>query len=544
MSAGAALSIPGSPATIREALEQVVARYPDREALVDRHARYSFARLQREVEALAAALVAQGVVPGERVAMTAGCRHEIVLAFLATQWIGAIWVGINPLLAGPEKAFQLRDCGVALFIGERGSVAQIEAERDTLPDLRRIVSVGEPGEADAFRALIQANSGAVVPRPIIDPRAVAALGYTSGTTGFPKGVMHSQHNMMVAAVSRISGVQADEGPADIRRGAAMGLSILNAIVRSGLTALVSGGCLVCIDRRDAGGIAEWIEKERVEAISLPSAVLHDFLRLEIAPERLRSLRLVGNSGSAVPEDVRQRYVERFGHPVLVGYGLTEAPTVLTTSGIDRPFVPGGSGQACGHIEVAILAPDGSRSAIGDDGEICARSRQDGDWAGIWSPMLGYWDRPEATREALRGGWLHTGDIGRFGSDGTLYVTGRKNDLIVRGGANIYPAEIERVLAAEPGVRGVAVIGLPDARLGESVAALIELEQIPDDIAPLEARLRESVSRALARYKIPERWRFVGELPRTVSGKIVKAGLGERYFDTAAQAEEGEGANAA
>ncbi|MES2986352.1 MAG: class I adenylate-forming enzyme family protein [Pseudomonadota bacterium] len=531
--------IPGSPSTIREAVAAIAASRPGAEALVDRHARYTFEELVRAVDAFAAALATEGVSPCDRVAMAAGCRHEVVLAFLATQWLGAVWVGINPLLAGPEKVFQLHDCGVTLFIGESRAVAQIEAARAGLPDLRRIILLGEPGEASEFHALIDRHRDSAGPRPVIDSLAPAAIGYTSGTTGFPKGVVHSQRNMLVAAVSRASGVQADEGPADIRRGAAMGLSILNAIIRSGLTALVSGGCLVCIDRRDAEGIIEWIEREQVEAISLPSAILHDFLRLDFDPARLASLTLVGNSGSAVPEDVRQTYVDRFGHPVLVGYGLTEAPTVLTSSGIDRPFVPGGSGQPCGHIDVAILKPDGSRCATGEDGEICARARREGPWAGVWSPMLGYWNRPDATLEALRDGWLHTGDIGHFGDDDTVFVTGRKNDLIVRGGANVYPAEVERVLALDPGVRGAAVIGVPDARLGESVAALIELAEVPADTAEIEERLRTIVSRSLARYKVPERWRFVESLPRTISGKIVKAGLAEHFEAPLADKREGD-----
>jgi acyl-CoA synthetase (AMP-forming)/AMP-acid ligase II len=174
----------------------------------------------------------------------------------------------------------------------------------------------------------------------------------------------------------------------------------------------------------------------------------------------------------------------------------------------------------------MLDPEGREVSRGELGEICIRAAQTGEWAGIYTPMLSYWKRPEETATTLRGGWLHTGDIGVMNSDGDIFIKDRLKELIIRGGANIYPAEIERVLAADPRVRDAAVVGKPDPRLGEVVTAFIELAP---DISPspaLEEELRAACASQLARYKIPEVWRFMPDMPRNAMNKIIKARLRE------------------
>lgn len=522
-------AVPGAHADLDLELQAVADAHASAEALVGAHARYTYAELQKNVSDAAAALAGLGIESGDRVAFAAGVRPEIVIGFLACLRAGAIWVGINPALAAREVAAQISDCGVSVLVADRTCLAKLQACDSALGEEVHVVPFDEADGWDgliAAAAVTNAGGGRAVAH---DPLAPAAIAYTSGTTGRSKGVVHSRHNLLAAAVSRRDGVQAYEGRPDLRRGAAMGLANLNAMVRQGLTALISGGCLVCVDRRDAAGIVEWIAREHIQAISLPAALLHDLLQMEVPPSSLKSLCYVGNAGSPVSDDVRRQYERKYGHRVLVAYGQTEALTTLTASAIDQAPPPGASGRACGHIEVAIFGSDGDRLGPDEIGEIRARARQDGPWADVWRPMLGYWGEYPREESCLAGGWLHTGDLGRIDRTGQLFVTGRLKDLIVRGGANVYAAEVERAILGHPDVRDVAVVGRPDDRLGERVSAVVETAGAVADTAALEVALRARAEAHLARYKVPDAWAFVSKLPRTSSGKAIKAGLAATHF---------------
>jgi acyl-CoA synthetase (AMP-forming)/AMP-acid ligase II len=191
---------------------------------------------------------------------------------------------------------------------------------------------------------------------------------------------------------------------------------------------------------------------------------------------------------------------------------------VTTEDPALPRVPGASGRALPHLSVTVRDDDGALLVAGEVGEVCVGPAEDGPFAGAYTPMLGYWNRPEATNEALRDGSLRTGDLGYLTADGDLVITDRKGDLIVRGGANVYPAEVERVLHEEPRVAGCAVVGIADERLGERVVAAVVREGATRLTAD---ELREHCARSLARYKVPERFLFVDELPRNAMGKVIK-----------------------
>jgi acyl-CoA synthetase (AMP-forming)/AMP-acid ligase II len=344
------------------------------------------------------------------------------------------------------------------------------------------------------------------PEPVgveIDPMAPAGIAYTSGTTGRPKGAVHSQHGLLTPGAVLVE--TRGYGP-DLRKGDCFPFTILNMAVLTTLLVSQAGGCSIVMDRIDAEGVAEWIRQEQVTTWNGPPALLLSLATMDsVAPEDLASLTEVWTGGADCPEAIRSAFEAKFGLPVLATYGLTEAPTVVAIDPVGGPHVPGGSGRPLPHLEVTI-----------DDGEVCVAPAPGDD---RYRLMLGYWERPEATAEALAGGRLHTGDIGFLDDAGVLHLRDRKSLVIIRGGANVYPAEVERVLLEAPAVTAGAVLGLPDERLGERVVAVIEVGDGYDEDA-----VREHLLANLAKYKVPERFTVVQQLPRNAMGKIVRKEL--------------------
>ncbi len=523
-----ARSIPGDLQDVASALDRSVAATPDAEALVSRFARYGYRQLDEAINAGAAALASLGVRAGDRIAASAGNHCEIVIAFFAVQRLGAIWVGISRALATPEKLFQLRDAGVRLLLADTAAASQIEAHRAELPSLEHVIDM-EPGEApNGWLRLIAEHAGAPRPAATIDPHAPAGIAYTSGTTGRPKGAVHSQHNMAVVAAATLQGLRGPQWHPGVRQGVTHALTTLNMMILDPVTALAGGGACICMDRADAVGIAEWTARERVEHFVAAPATMFDLLtRPEIDPAALASLKFATSGGANVPDEIRRLYAERFGMPLVAGYGLTEAPTAVAENPIDQPFLPGSCGRAYPHLRIVALDAEDRELPNGEPGEIGIRASDSGDWAGVYTPMLGYWGRPDESDATLRNGWLHTGDIGTVDADGNIFIKDRLKELIIRGSANIYPAEIERVLMADPRVRGAAVVGKPDPRLGEIVAAFIEMAEGTDGGDALREELRSACAAELARYKIPELWIFVPEMPRNAMNKILKNELRDR-----------------
>jgi long-chain acyl-CoA synthetase len=498
-----------------EALATALARVPDAEAVVGRHARLTYRDLDDQVRRAAAALTDAGVEPGDRIAGCMANHTGLVVAFLATMHLGGVWVGVNRPLTLPEKRYLLDDAGVSVFVGDHAASAELEDARAELPELRLVLDA-EPGDLTSeWAARLAAADPAAAPEPDVDPFAPAAIAFTSGTTGQPKGVVHSQHNLLL-----VGAVAAAHQPfPDVRLGVVLPLTILNLMILGPVSTLQMGACVVCIDRIDPVGLAGWIRDERVNTMSAVPAIIHDLLtHPDVTPSDLQTLARPGCGGGATPDSFRRLYEQRFGIRLTTGYGLTEAPAAVTVEDPALARVPGASGRALPHVTVTVRDDDGVLVGAGEVGEVCVGPAEDGRFVGAYTPMLGYWDRPEATAEALRDDTLRTGDLGYLTADGDLVITDRKGDLIVRGGANVYPAEVERVLHEDPRVAACVVVGVPDERLGERVAAAV----VREGAAPLSADdLRERCARSLARYKVPERFLFVDELPRNAMGKVVK-----------------------
>ncbi len=443
---------------------------PARVAVVTRSTRLTYGELDALCAQAAGALADMGVRLGDRVAASLPNEIEVVAAFHGAMRLGAVWVGINKALAPPEKQFMIDDSGAKLFL-EDGD------------ELRAAIAAAAPLEAID-----------------VDPFAPAGIAYTSGTTGFPKGAVHSQYNLLMPGRALVESRGWDE---TLRKGDCLPLTILNMIVLTTLTVAQAGGTCIVMDRLDAEGVAEWIRNEQVTVWNGPPALLHSLAHNEaVAASDLASLREVWTGGADCPEAIRSAFEAKFGLPVLATYGLTEAPTVVAIDPPGGPHVDAASGLVLPHLKVRI----------GDGDEICVSAADD-----RYKPMLGYWQRDDATAEVLRDGELHTGDVGFIDDAGYLHVRDRKSLVIIRGGANVYPAEVERVLQSCEGVVASAVVGVADERLGERVVALIEGDAD-------EEKLRAHCLANLAKYKVPERFVFVDAFPRNAMNKIIRKDL--------------------
>ena len=455
----------------------------------------SYADLDAQADRAAHALRELGVATGDRVAACLPNDADVVVAFHGAMRAGAVWVGINKALAPPEKQFLLADSGSTLFLCD-----------DELPDL---------GVHQLDLAGWRAAVAAAPDRPFgfdVDPLAPAGIAYTSGTTGHPKGAVHSQHNLLTpgAVVVESRGY----GP-ELRKGDCFPFTVLNMAVLTTLLVSQAGGTSIVMDRIDAEGVAEWIRTERVTTWNGPPALLHSLATMEsVAASDLASLTEVWTGGADCPEVIRSMFEQKFGLPVLATYGLSEAPTIVAIDPRGGPHVDGSSGRPLPHLAVRIVGDDGVTVSPGETGEICVGPADD-----RYHLMLGYWERPDATADALTGGELHTGDVGFVDVDGYLHVRDRKNLVIIRGGANVYPAEVERVLLEAPGVVASAVFGIPDERLGERVVAIVEADDVLDEDA-----VRSHCEANLAKYKVPERFVRIEQLPRNAMGKIVRTEL--------------------
>lgn len=522
------------PRTVTTVLDRWLQEDPARPALVGRSGRFSYAELDEAVARAAAALHRLGIEAGDRVAACLPNDVEIVIAFLATERLGAVWVGINRALAAPEKAYMLANSGALAFLAGDREIDEIASNSNDLGNLRHLLSVdcvgdtggNSPQNGVSWSELTRDLDPAAAPRVEIDPYAPAAIAYTSGTTGFPKGAVHSQHNLMLpGAVMAQAGTLGSPKP----QGVVLPLTILNLLVLGPLMAYQAGNCCVAMDRIDPEGIAEWVRTEKVSSFAAVPTILRDLLmHPKVTPEDLASLESPGVGGADCPEEFRALYRERYGKEVAIGYGMTEAPTTVTMA-IEASPRPGVCGRPLPQIEISIRGPANERLPAGEIGEICVEPSKSGAWAGIYTPMLGYWDKPEASAEALAGGVYHSGDLGLLDDSGTLFIRGRKQELILRGGANIYPAEVERVLQEHPAVAAAAVLGIPDERLGQVVVAVVQLETGQSFEAPeLAALLTAHCGKSLARYKLPSEFRVVDEFPRNAMNKIVKPRLVELF----------------
>jgi long-chain acyl-CoA synthetase len=480
---------------IARLLDRPLATHPAATAVIARSGALSFTELDAAAAAAAGALWMLGVRPGDRVTGCLPNDLDIVVAFHGAQRIGAVWAGI----------------GESLTEGEQRLLAELVQPAVVLAGPRCMLD--SPAVVGPRRWAELVMAGHRAPRVDIDPHAPAGIAFSSGTTGAPKAIVHSQYNLVLPAAVLVA--TRGWGP-DLCKGDSLPFTILNMLVLSTLVAAQAAGCTVAIDRRDPDGVAEWIQRAQVSVWNGAPAQLFDLGRrpdLDLTP-----LTEVWTGGGSCPEHVREAFLASHGTPVTATYGLSEAPTVVAIDPVGG-HREGASGKVLPHLCAAAYDGNGVRLPAGDSGELGITSATTGTWAGCWRPPLGYWEDGALRRASPDA--LMTGDIGSVDDSGWLAMVDRKKLMIVRGGANVSPAEIESVLLEHPAVRAAVVFGVPDERLGERIAALV----VPtDDSVPDAASLSSFCGRELARYKIPEVWARSASLPTNAMGKIIRTDL--------------------
>src|SRR4051794_24798803 len=505
--------------TIGSRLRLAADRFGDREALVDvpSDTRWTYRELDDRVDLLARALLGLGVAKGDRVGIWAPNRPEWVLIQYATARIGAILVTVNPAYRTDELRYVLRQSGVGVLLAAEAFRsanyrAMIREVRPDCPRLSTVVFLGTD-----WAALLDRAEGVPLVDQELSPDDPINIQYTSGTTGFPKGATLSHHSILNNAyfVGRRQGWSAAD-----RVCVPVPFYHCFGSVLGTLAAMTHGACVVIpAPAFDARATLAAVERERCTTLyGVPTMFIAE---LELTGFDLSSLRTGVMAGSPCPVEVMKRVVADLGMTeVTICYGMTETSPVATQSRPDDDLNRRVTtvGTPLPHVEVKIVDPvSGLTVPRGEPGEFCTRG---------YSVMLGYWDLPERTAEVVDAArWMHTGDLAVMGPDGYVNIVGRIKDVVIRGGENIYPTEIEEFLHTHPGILDVQVIGVPDERYGEQVMAWV----IPRTGAepPSAATLRDFCAGRLASYKIPRYVKVVDAFPLTVTGKIRKGEMRER-----------------
>jgi len=525
--------------TIPTALDRAVERWGGREALVVRHQdiRWSYYDLQREVDAVAAGLLALGLEPGDRIGIWSPNRMEWVVTQFATAKAGLVLVNINPAYRLAELEYALNKVGCkAIITADRFKTSDYLAMLQTLapeldgaepgrleaaklPMLKTVIRMGAektPGMLN-YDDVRQLAGPATLERlkavtAGLQPDDAINIQFTSGTTGFPKGATLSHYNILnngyfVAEAMRFS--EQD------RLCIPVPLYHCFGMVMGNLGCITHGAAMVFPDEAfEPGAVLETIEAERCTALyGVPTMFVAVLEHAEFGRFDLSSLRTGCMAGAPCPIEVMKRVIGDMGmRDVTIAYGMTETSPVSFQSSPDDPIERRVStvGRIHPHVEVKIVNEQGRITPPGAQGELLTRG---------YSVMKGYWDDAERTAEAIDdAGWMHTGDLGVIDAEGYCNIVGRVKDMVIRGGENVYPREIEEYLFRHPKVQDVQVFGVPDARYGEELCAWVVLREGEQ---AEEEEIREFCRGQIAHYKIPRYVRFVEAFPMTVTGKAQK-----------------------
>ncbi len=510
--------------TIGANLARTVRAFGDRPAVVDVAAgrSYTYREFGELTDALALALLADGVKVGDRVGIWAPNCVEWMITQYATAKIGAILVTINPAYRTHELDFVLRQAGISVLISARefktsNYAAMITKVRDQCTALRRIVYIG--GDFDAML-----ESGATADRAELDRIELSAdqpinIQYTSGTTGFPKGATLSHHNILNNGYFVGEGCHYDEHDVIC---VPVPLYHCFGMVMGNLASTTHGACVVYPSPGfDAASTLAAVHEYRCTSLyGVPTMFIAELALPDLDAYDLSSLRTGIMAGSPCPVEVMKKVISEFGMTqVTICYGMTETSPVSTQTdvhdGVDERTST--VGRTHPHLESKVIDPiSGLTLPRGEPGELCTRG---------YSVMLGYWEQPDRTAEVIDAArWMHTGDLAVMNDAGYLNITGRIKDLVIRGGENVYPREVEEFLYTHPDIIDAQVIGVPDDRYGEELMAWVRMREGAE---PLSAQhLREFCEGRLAHFKIPRYVHIVDDFPMTVTGKVRKVQMRE------------------
>jgi long-chain acyl-CoA synthetase len=468
--------------------------------------------------ALAEVLAEHAVGVDDQVMVMMPNSPVVLAAFQAAWKIGAVIIPVTPQLGAPEVRYMLEDSDAKVVLTAPVLAPVLSQAMAGLTESPELLVVGETDVAGAVD--VESEIDARVGKGPLDRLVersdddLALLLYTSGTTGHPKGVMLTHGNMYSNALS-CREMNADLPPGE-RGLAVLPLSHSFGVLMMNL-GLLFGSVSALLPRFDIKEVFEYLQRYEIQRFALVPTMLSYMLNF---PERdsydLASLENVDSGGAALPNEVRLEFERVFDCVVKDGYGMSECAPAATGYGPDDAYRPGSVGRAIPGVEISIR-DDGNREvARGEWGEICIQGP---------NVMRGYWNKAEATAEALAGGWLHSGDIGYMDEDGYIFITDRKKDLIIKGAENISPREIEEALHEHPAVAEVAVVAVPDERFGEDIWAAVVVRH---GQAVEEEELRAHVAELVTKFKIPTRFVFRDELPKNPTGKIQKRAIREDF----------------
>jgi fatty-acyl-CoA synthase len=508
--------------TIGDNLRRIAAAHPEREALVDvpTGRRWSYAQFDADTDALARRLIALGLAPGDRAGIWSPNCAEWVLLQYATAKAGVVLVNINPAYRSHELGYVLRQSGVRLLVSAEAFKTSnyrgmIEEVRGGLGDLEQVIFLGSA----EWEALIAPGAPAGDAGPLAEREAGLAfddpinIQYTSGTTGFPKGATLSHHNILNNGFFIGEGCRYTEAD---RVCIPVPFYHCFGMVLGNLACTTHGACIVIPSPGfEPGATLDAVQRERCTSLyGVPTMFIAELALPDFAGYDLSSLRTGIMAGSPCPVEVMKRVVsEMHMAEVTICYGMTETSPVSTQTRADDDMERRVStvGRVHPHVEIKVIDPATGRVVPrGTPGELCTRG---------YSVMLGYWDDEAQTRSAIDSArWMHTGDLAVMDDAGYLNIAGRIKDMVIRGGENIYPREVEEFLYGHPAIEDVQVIGVPDARLGEELCAWVKLR--PGAGLTLE-ELRQYCTGKIAHYKVPRYLRISGDFPMTVTGKVQK-----------------------
>ncbi|MBI4587201.1 MAG: long-chain fatty acid--CoA ligase [Candidatus Rokubacteria bacterium] len=490
---------------VAQMLERSAFYFPEQTALVFKDRRWTYRELDRDVSALASGLKGLGLKPGERVGLHLPNWPEFVLTYYAAQKIGVVPLSLNVTYKADEIAYICRDGEVAGVVTADAVAANLPS-RDDLPSVRQVIRIGAPAEGTvAFAGL----TGDPTLRALdLDREETAAILYTSATTGRPKGVMLTHANVVsnaFATCHHLRMTPADRGLCALPLFHCFGQNfILNALVNS-------GGTLVLQERFVLEEFLAAIGRERVTLLYAVPTMYILTLAGDTRPYDFSSLRLCFSAAAMLPADVERRWHERYGHWIHQGYGLTEC-SPFASYNHDTLFRPGSVGTPIENVEMKVVNEQERELPDGELGEIVIKGP---------NVMTGYFRNPEATAQAVKNGWLHSGDIGYRDAEGYYYVVDRVKDMINVSGFKVFPREVEEILFRHPAVKEAAVLGIPDPVRGEAVKAFVVLKEGERvDPETLQRLCREKI----ASYKVPEAIEFLPALPKSPTGKILKKDL--------------------
>lgn len=496
-------------------LEYQAIRRPDKTAVVFGEKGYSYSLLNAEANKVANAFVSLGVEKGDRVSMWLPNCLEFITSFYGILKVGGVVVPMNILFKAREIEYLLSNSEAKVLITMAPCLDTVRQVRNKLPALEKVIAVGlEDHAADALSfekwiGLFSENFFSID----LSLDDTATILYTSGTTGNPKGAMLTHRNLYMNAEYYAEGLGANENWVGI---CLLPLSHLLSLAAGQFVLFGRGATLHVMERFVAEQAAMIIARHKINYTFAVPTVYATFLNLSDEPQYdLSSLEVCITTGSMTPLDLRKRFEEKYNCTTIQAYGQVESSPVITMDRLDLPRKFKSVGYPLPQIEVKIVDDDDHTLPPNTHGEICCRGH---------CVMKGYWKNPEGTAEAIKDGWLHTGDIGMIDEDGYVYIFDRKKDMIICGGYNIYPIEIENLLYENPKVLETSVVAVPDERLGEIPKAYIVLK--PGETAT-EQEIMDYVKERLAAYKKLRAVEFMEALPKGPTGKILRRALRER-----------------